>query len=150
MIFVFRVTTGQEKMVSEMLYEKAKANKLDIYSIIVLENVRGYLFVEAEKDAEALKLAQKTKHVKGMLRKTITIEELQKMFVIEKPTTLIPQVGDIVEITSGPFKGEKAKLIKVVESRDEVIVEPLEVAVPIPITTKSKMIKIVEKKKDQS
>ena len=49
--------------------------------------------------------------------------------------------GDLVKTK----EHEKAKVVKVDEPHDEVTVELLEVAVPIPITVKSKMVKIFQK-----
>ncbi|MCX6768355.1 MAG: transcription elongation factor Spt5, partial [Candidatus Micrarchaeota archaeon] len=84
MIYIFRVTTGQEKIVSQMLEKKARVQKLAVYSLLVPENVKGYVFVEVNSDEDAAKLAHNTRHVKGMLKKNITIDEIQKMVTVEK------------------------------------------------------------------
>jgi len=55
------------------------------------------------------------------------------------------EVGDTVEMVSGPFKGERAKVVKIDEAKDEVTVELVEVAVPIPVTVKTKMLKLFQK-----
>ena len=55
------------------------------------------------------------------------------------------KVGDIVEFFVGPFKGYKARVIKVDQSKEEITVELMDVAVPIPVTTKSDMAKIIQK-----
>ena len=46
---------------------------------------------------------------------------------------------------SGPFKGYKAKVIKVEQTKEEITVELMDVAVPIPVTTKSSIARIVQK-----
>ena len=145
MIYIYRVTTGQEKIVSQMLEKKAKVMKLPIYSILVPENVKGYIFIEALNDEAAVKLAHNTRHVKGMLKKNITVDEIEKMIKAEKPAALKMEVGDIVEIKSGPFKGEKAKITKIDENKDELVVEFVEMAVPIPTTIKRKIAKLYRK-----
>jgi transcriptional antiterminator NusG len=49
--------------------------------------------------------------------------------------------GDLIEITSGPFKGERAKVVRIDKEKEEVTVELVEVAVPIPVTIKMGTIK---------
>jgi transcriptional antiterminator NusG len=144
-IYIFRVTTGQEKIVSQMLERKAKAQKLAVYSILVPENVRGYLFVEAATENDAVHLSQKTRHVKGILKQNIDISEVEKMVKAEKPAALTIELGDVVEIKSGAFKGDKAKVIKIDENKDELTVEFMDMAVPIPTTIKRKIAKLFKK-----
>lgn len=145
MILTIRVTSGQEKMLSEILTKKARAERLDIYSVVNVENVKGYLFVEAADENSLVKLIQKVKHVKGFLRKEISIEEMRELIAASKKPILAVEVGDLIEMSSGPFKGERAKVLKIDEAKDEVTVELTEVAVPIPVTVKSKMVKLFQK-----
>jgi len=142
------VTTGQEKIVSQMLDKKAKAEKLNVYSIAYIENIKGYIFVEVPDKNVLAKLLQKMRHVKGFLATPVKIEEIEKLIALSKQPIIMLEVGDIVEMTSGPFKGERAKVVKVDEGHDEVTVELIEVAVPIPITVKSKMVKVFQKASD--
>jgi len=148
LIYTVRVTTGQEKIVSQMLEKKAKAEKLNVYSIAYIENIKGYIFVEVPDKNVLAKLIQKMRHVKGFLATPVKIEEIEKLIALSKQPIIMLEVGDIIEMTSGPFKGERAKVVKVDEGHDEVTVELIEVAVPIPITVKSKMIKIFQKASD--
>lgn len=146
MIFTIRVTSGQEKILSEILMKKSRAEKLDIYSIIYVDTVKGYLFVEAPEQNSVVKLIQKVKHVKGFLKKPVTIEEIENLIKTTKKPALTVEVGDLVEMSSGPFKGERARVTQIDDAKDEVTVELLEVAVPIPVTVKGKMIKLFQKK----
>ncbi len=145
MIHTIRVTSGQEKIIAEILMKKAKAEKLEIYSIVHIENVKGYLFVEAADENTVVKLIQKVKHIKGFLKRPITAAEIEKLVKAEKQPAMIIESGDIVEMSSGPFKGERAKVLKIDEAKDEITVELVEVAVPIPVTVKSKMVKLFQK-----
>jgi len=145
MIYTIRVTSGQEKIIAEILMKKSRAEKLDVYSIVHVENVKGYLFVESNDENTLVKLIQKVKHVKGFLKKPVTVLEIEKLVKAEKQPTLIIEPGDVVEMSSGPFKGERAKVIKLDEAKDEITVELIEVAVPIPVTVKSKMVKLFQK-----
>jgi len=145
MITTIRVTSGQEKILAEILMKKSRAEKLDIYSIVYAENVKGYLFVEGADENTIVKLIQKVKHVKGVLRKPITIGEIENLIKSEKQPTTVIEPGDTVEMISGPFKGERAKVIKLDDAKDEITVELVEVAVPIPVTVKSKMLRLYQK-----
>ena len=55
------------------------------------------------------------------------------------------QKKDIIEIISGPFIREKAKVSRVNLQKEEVIVELLEAAVPIPITLKLDAVKVIRR-----
>ena len=146
MILTIRVTSGQEKMLSEILTKKARAEKLDVYSVVHVENVKGYLFVECPEENTVAKLIQRVKHVKGFLKKPVTLDEISELIKASKKPALSVEVGDIIEMSSGPFKGERAKVLKLDDAKDEITVELMEVAVPIPVTVKSKMVKLFQKK----
>lgn len=145
MILTLRVTSGQEKITANILAKKARAEKLAVFSIFNPENVQGYLFVEALDENTVVKLVQRVKHVKGLLKRSVGIEEIKKMLVAEKQQALTIGNGDTVEMVSGPFKGEKARVTKIDETKDEVTVELIEIAVPIPVTVKTKMVKLFQK-----
>lgn len=147
MIFTIRVTTGQEKVVSGILAKKAKKEKLDIYSVVSIDNVKGYLFIESEDENNAVKLIQRVRHVKGLLKTPVSIEEIKKLIDVSEEQRISIEIGDVIEMISGPFKGEKAKVVKVDENKEEITGELIEVAVPIPITVKSKTVKLFQKKK---
>ncbi|NYZ79456.1 transcription elongation factor Spt5 [Candidatus Micrarchaeota archaeon] len=144
MIFVYRVTAGQEKVVVDVLRNKLRKDNLPIYAIALLEDMRGYLILEAEDEVVARQAAMRIPHIKGVLAKSMGIEEIAPL--IETRTTKLQIAkGDVVELVSGPFKGEKARIIKIDESKDEVTVELLEVAVPIPVTIKINIVKVYQK-----
>ncbi|MFP3278398.1 MAG: transcription elongation factor Spt5 [Candidatus Micrarchaeota archaeon] len=144
MYFVIRVTSSQEKITLDILEKKAMKAGLPIYSMILVEGMRGYLIVEAKNEAACRDLIMNEPHVKGMLPKPLSEEELNKMIEIKRSVQEIG-VNDVVEFLSGPFKGYKAKVIKVDPTKDEITVELMDVAVPIPVTTKSNTAKIIEK-----
>ena len=77
----------------------------------------------------------------------ITLEEVKK-FLKPQPIISSIQKGSIVELVSGPFKGEKSKVVRLDESREEVVLELIEAAVPIPVTVKADQIRIIKKEAD--
>ncbi|MBU0585898.1 transcription elongation factor Spt5 [Candidatus Micrarchaeota archaeon] len=148
MIYIIRVTTGQEKIIAEMLAKKSKAEKLDIYSVVNVDNIKGYLFVEALDENTMAKLTQKMKNVKGFLKQPIGMDEIKNMISAATKQTTSIKMGDIVEMTSGPFKGERARVILIDEAKDQLTVELMEVAVPIPVTINSKTARLAQKAED--
>ena len=75
---------------------------------------------------------------------TKIIEEINKLVEVKNLSQMIEK-GDTVEFTSGPFKGYKAKVIKVEPAKEEITVELMDVAVPIPVTTKASIARVVQK-----
>ena len=144
MLFAYRVTAGQESIVADLLYEKIQKNESPINALIVSPRMKGYLFVEAESDVEAKRLITNVPHVKGVLSKSIDVSELKELLE-SKPQEIKLDKGDLVEVTSGPFKGEKAKVVRIDREKDEVTVELVEVAVPIPVNIKLGIIKLLPK-----
>jgi transcriptional antiterminator NusG len=70
--------------------------------------------------------------------------ELDKMLSVKQSVQEIG-INDMVEFMSGPFKGYKAKVRKVDSAKEEITVELMDVAVPIPVTTKSNMARVIQK-----
>ena len=54
-----------------------------------------------------------------------------------------------MEFTSGPLKGYEAKVLKIDEAKGNMIVERLDVVVPIALTVKMNIAKIMKKAKDR-
>lgn len=147
-IYIYRVTAGQERIVMEMLSKRVETDKSNIYSIVHFEDMRGYMVVEADSSMTARTAGMKISHVKGILDKEVSIEELDSLMAAAKPVSEQISKGDIVELISGPFKGEKARVIRIDDNKDELTVELTEVAVPIPVTIKSETIKLHMKEED--
>ncbi|MFA6035996.1 MAG: transcription elongation factor Spt5 [Candidatus Micrarchaeia archaeon] len=144
MMFVYRVTAGQEKVVADVLKHKVEKDKLAIHSIAMIEELRGYLIIEALDEVVARQAAMRIPHIKGVLSRSMDPAELNSLIEARSPALAIKK-GDIVELISGPFRGEKARVIKIDENKDELTVELTEVAVPIPVTIKSNTIRIYQK-----
>jgi transcriptional antiterminator NusG len=53
--------------------------------------------------------------------------------------------GAIVELISGPFKGEKARVKRVDVTKEEITVELFEAMVPIPITVRGDHVRVLSK-----
>jgi transcriptional antiterminator NusG len=142
--FIVRVTSSQERITTDILQNKVEKSNLPVHSIIIAEGMRGYLIIEAENENVARELILDEPHVKGILSRPLSEEDLNRMLETKKVVQNVG-VNDIVEFMSGPFKGYKAKVKKVDETKEEITVELMDVAVPIPVTTKAGIARIVQK-----
>jgi transcription termination/antitermination protein NusG len=144
MIFPVRTTVGQEQMVVDILGSKIEKEELNIYSIAVVPGLKGYILIEADNEITVRRGITDTPHVRGsgIVKGAVNIEELSGMLEA-KPLMKTLEEGQVVEIISGPFKGEKAKITRVNAQKEEITVELLEAAVKIPVTIKAESIKIV-------
>ncbi len=145
MITPIRVVIGREKMVLTYIEKEIKLRNLDIKSILFLEDLKGYIFLEGEED-DINRAIYGAPHVKGIISKKVTIGEIKRYLVKEKLAIEL-NVGDIIEILSGPFKGEKGKIARINEAKKELTIELLEAVVPIPLTLSINVVRLVEKKK---
>jgi len=145
-ILTIRTTTGRENVVIDSIVNKIQSRKIPIKSVFHPEDLRGYVFIEGE--AEDIKISVKgVPHVRGLIQKDVKLEELERFLIPEKSEIKI-EVGDVVEIIGGPFKGEKAKITRIDETKGEITVELLEAAIPIPVTISVNSVRIYEKKKE--
>ena len=145
MIFPVRTTVGQEQLVVDILSSKIAKEELNIYSIAVVPGLKGYILIEADNEVTLRRGINDTPHIKGsgIVKGAVNIEELTGLLE-SKPLMKSIQEGQKVEIVSGPFKGEKAKVTRVNQAKEEVTVELLEAAVKIPVTIKAENIKIIQ------
>jgi transcriptional antiterminator NusG len=144
-VFVVRTTIGQESTVAALLEAQAANKKLPIRAILVPDGVRGYVFVEAPEHRIVEQAVSGIAHVRGGTIGKVTEEEIDHFLVPKKPTEGLG-VGDIVEITGGPFKGEKARVGKIDSEKEEVVLELLETPFnPIPVKVKADYVRVVEK-----
>ena len=143
-IFVIRTIGGKEETLAEMIANKAIAENLQIYSVFKIEEIKGYVFIEGEEE-DVMKVVREIPHVRNILPKPATLEELKEYLKVEEREEIKIEVNDIVEVIGGPFKGLKGRVIKVDEVKREVTLELLDVAVSLPVTISMELVKIVEK-----
>jgi transcriptional antiterminator NusG len=143
-IFALRTTANREDQVLAFVASNATRKKLPVYAVIAPHGMRGYIFVEAADAQSAELAAQGVPYAKGILPKEIVYKEIEHMLEQVKKEIQI-QKNDIVEIIAGPFKREQAKISRVDKGKEEVVVELLEAAVPIPITLKLDDVKVIRR-----
>ena len=143
MIYTIKTVVGRENIVLDSITSKAKLENLDIKSLVHPEEIKGYVFVEGDlKDVE--RAVQMVPHVRGLIKNPVEFNQIQR-FLQPKIVEIELNVGDIVEVIGGPFKGEKGKVTRYDKVKREVTIELLEVTVPIPVTVSAEFIKLLEK-----
>lgn len=143
-IFAIRTTAGQERNAAELVEAKVKAKKLPVLSILVPETLRGYIFIEAMSPHVIDEAISGIRHVKSKVRGRVQFGEIEK-YLITKPVIDELDVGYVVEITGGPFKGMRAKITRVNKVRNEATLELLEATFTLPITVNAEYLKIINK-----
>ncbi len=145
MIFSVRTTAGQESLVVDMLQKKLENEPLEIYSLVVMPELKGYILIEGDCELSVRRLITNIPHIKGkgIVGGNIPIEELSPLLEA-KPLMESIKEGVKVRLVSGPFKGEKARVLRINKAKEEVTVELLEAAVKIPVTTKAENIRILK------
>ena len=146
-IFGLRTTANREDQVMDFVQSNASKKKLNVYSIIRPHGMRGYIFLEAETRSDAEQAAFNVPYARGILPNEIEYNEIEHMLEQVKKDVNIKKY-DIAEIISGPFKREKCKITRVDKTKEEVVVELLEAAVPIPITVKMDAVKVIRRDSD--
>jgi transcriptional antiterminator NusG len=146
-IFALRTTANREDQVMDFVASNAKKKKLEVYSVIRPHGMRGYIFLEAKDRVNAEQSAFNVPYARGILPNVIEYSEIEHMLEQVKREVNI-QKNDIVEIISGPFKREQAKITRIDKTKEEVVVELLEAAVPIPITVKMDAVKVIRRESD--
>lgn len=148
-IFALKTSAGQERNVARMLAMNAHKTGMGINAILVPESLKGYILVESSTKLDMQNPDLRIRHLRGIVegKNQISFEEV-KGFLKPKPIISSIQKGSIVELVSGPFKGERAKVVRIEETRDEVVLELIEAAIPIPVTVKADQIRIIQKEAD--
>jgi transcription termination/antitermination protein NusG len=147
-IFALRTTANREDQVLDFVAANAERKGIPIYSLFRPHGLRGYIFVEAGNRADVEESASRVPYARGILSKPLVYSEVESMLEQAKTEVNIKK-NDIVEIITGPFKREKAKVVRIDQVKEEVIVELLEAAVSIPITVKLDSVRVIRREEGE-
>ena len=148
-IFALRTAANREDQVIDYLVSKlaSSKSKSNILSVVRPHGMRGYVFVEAASRQDAEMGCAGVPYARGLLPGEIPYAEIEHMLEQVKVEMNIRK-SDIVEVISGPFKRENAKVIRINKQKEEIVVELLEAAVPIPITVSMDAVKVIRREND--
>lgn len=149
-IFALRVTANREDQVMDFVASNVQRKAIPVYSVIRPHGMRGYIFLEAASMQDADEAAKNVPYARGILGSPVPYGEIEHMLEARKKIDMNIKKNDIVEIISGPFKREQAKIMRIDKTKDEVVVELLEAAVPVPITIKMDAVKTIRREEEAS
>ncbi|MDD1776154.1 MAG: transcription elongation factor Spt5 [Candidatus Methanomethylicus sp.] len=157
-IFAIRTTAGQEQNVALLIERRCKSKNIPIKAVVSPQDVRGYVFLEANGPNIVNIAIEDVKHIKGWVPGKVKFEDIMK-FILPKPVVDTIDINDKVEIIAGPFKSMQAKVTQVDKAKSSVTLELLEAPYTLPITVHAEQVKLIsrgeapkveEKKKEES
>lgn len=146
-IYALKTTVNQEQAVANMVMSSIREvdkSEHGIKAILVPDELRGYVLIEASFSDMIEQIMQNIPHARGLIAGDTGFEEIEH-FLTPKPSVTGIREGVIIEIVSGPFKGEKARVKKVDESHEELTIELFEAMVPIPVTVRGDSVRVLSK-----
>jgi len=144
-IFSIKTQVGKEQNAADLVNTRAEKSKLDIPSILVTPELRGYIFIEGYIKERINDMIKTVSYARNMLDGDIPLDQIEHFLV---PTSAVAKIeeGDIVEMVAGPFRGETAKVTHNDDTKEEITVELFESVVPIPITVRGEQVRVVKRK----
>jgi len=131
----------------DFMFSNIEKKKLNVFSLVHPHGMRGYLFIETPNRYTAEQAIYGVPYTRGLLENEMSFKEIEHLLETTKIKVNMEK-NDIVEIITSPFKGEKAKIARVDLAKDEVVVELLQAAVPIPITLSVDSVKVIRRENE--
>ncbi len=139
--FAIRTTGGQEKIVLRVLENRVKQKNINIQSVLLVDNLKGYVVIEALGASEAFNAIQGVRHIRGQLRGELDYKDIEG-YLVKVSTVTELAVDKIVEIIGGPFKGMKATVTRVDFDKEEATVILLDAPYQLPVTVDANYLKL--------
>jgi transcriptional antiterminator NusG len=165
-LFIVKTAIGSEKRVADEMQARlmgsGSLSKIqdDIYGILHPTGMRGYVMVESSalhhvekligrsggRDPKARRGLNQTplKNAKTVLPGEAPLKDILP-YLEPKAVTSGIEVGCIVEIVTGAFKGEKARVTSVAETKEEVSMELYEQPIPMTLNMRGDHVRVVER-----
>ena len=166
LLYIVKTAIGSEQRVANEMYARLHGSgsltslQGEIMSVLHPTGMRGYLFVESSalhhvekligrsggRDPAARRGLNQTplKNAKTVLPGAAPLGDILP-YLEPKAVTSGIEVGCIVEIVTGAFKGEKARVLSVAESKEEVSMELYEQPIPMTLNMRGDHVRVVER-----
>lgn len=145
-ILALKTSIGHERNVADSVASKAKSGKAGIFAILAPTTLRGYVLIEGMNTDVLRENVRGIRRTRGLVEGETSFDEIDH-FLTPKPLVSGITEGDVVELVAGPFKGEKARVQHIDESKEEITVELFEAMVPIPVTVRGDHVRVLEKER---
>jgi transcriptional antiterminator NusG len=143
-VLAIKTSRGYEREVADTLLARAEEKPDVVFSLLVPSSLRGYVFAEGMSFEGVREMLKGIRKARGLVEGETTLKEVEPLLV-PKITVEGFVEGAIVELISGPFKGEKARVKKIDQAKEEITVELIEAVVPIPVTVRGDHVRMLEK-----
>ena len=145
-IYAIKTTNRAERSVADNIDKAVRDahNTIKVMSVIAPDELKGYVLVETNEPlARVQELMEHVPSARMVLPGVMSLEEVGH-YLTPKPAVSGIEEGTIVELISGPFKGEKAVVKRVDAQKEEITVELYESVLPIPITVRGDHVRIID------
>ncbi len=143
-VLAIKTSRGYEREVADTLLARAEEKPDVVFAMLVPSVIRGYVFAEGMSFEGVREMLKGIRKARGLVEGETTLKEVEPLLV-PKITVEGFVEGAIVELISGPFKGEKARVKKIDQAKEEITVELIEAVVPIPVTVRGDHVRMLEK-----
>lgn len=143
-VLAIKTARGYEREVADTLLARTEEKADVVFALLVPAALRGYVFAEGMSFEGVREMLHGVRKARGLVAGETTLKEVEPL--------LLPRItvegfveGAIVELIAGPFKGEKARVKKIDQAKEEITVELIEAVVPIPVTIRGDHVRMLEK-----
>jgi transcriptional antiterminator NusG len=143
-VLAIKSARGYETEVADTLLARAEEKPDVVFALLVPSGLRGYVFAEGMSFEGVREMLHGIRKARGLVQGETTLKEVEPL--------LLPRItvegfveGAIVELIAGPFKGEKARVKKIDQAKEEITVELIEAVVPIPVTVRGDHVRMLER-----
>lgn len=143
-VLAIKSSRGYEREVADTLLSRAEEKPDVLFALLVPSALRGYVFAEGMSLEGVREMLKGIRKARGLVEGETTLKEVEPLLV-PKITVEGFVEGAIVELVAGPFKGEKARVKKIDQAKEEITVELIEAVVPIPVTVRGDHVRMLEK-----
>jgi transcription termination/antitermination protein NusG len=143
-VLAIKTSRGYEREVADTLLARTEEKPDVVFALLVPSALRGYVFAEGMSFEAVREMLKGIRKARGLVEGETTLKEVEPLLV-PKITVEGFVEGAIVELISGPFKGEKARVRKIDQAKEEITVELIEAVVPIPVTVRGDHVRMLER-----
>jgi transcription termination/antitermination protein NusG len=143
-VLAIKTSRGYEREVADTLLARTDDKPDVVFALLVPSSLRGYVFAEGMSFEGVREMLKGIRKARGLVEGETTLKEVEPLLV-PKITVEGFVEGAIVELISGPFKGEKARVKKIDQTKEEITVELIEAVVPIPVTVRGDHVRMLER-----
>ncbi len=143
-VLAIKTSRGYEREVADTLLARTEEKPDVVFALLVPSALRGYVFAEGMSFEGVREMLKGIRKARGLVEGETTLKEVEPLLV-PKITVEGFVEGAIVELISGPFKGEKARVRKIDQAKEEITVELIEAVVPIPVTVRGDHVRMLER-----